>query len=93
MTELCYSWQPTLNGLGHMTENYQNWPCRAIWSDYLMDEFKEADYPVQNSLKIVWEFWEVIKVQMITKIRRIDEKVKMKKKSTPGLSLKNENNK
>lgn len=48
---LSYSWQSTLNGSGQ-TENYQNWPYIAISRDYLIEEFKKVDYPVQNSLKV-----------------------------------------
>lgn len=45
----------------------------------MITEFKATDYPIQESLKTVGEFWEVIKVQMITEIRT-DEESKIKKK-------------
>lgn len=62
-TELV-SYQLTLSGLGYKTVIKIEPSVSNLWYSHLRDliaEFKEVDYPLQDSLKIVREFWEVIR--------------------------------
>lgn len=57
--------------------------------DYLIAEFKEADIPVQDSLKIVGGILGSHQMQMITEIRRTDKESEIKEKNLiPRLNLK-----
>lgn len=52
--------------------------------------FQRSRLSHQDSSKTVGKFWEFIKVQVITEIKKTDEEFKNKKKKILGLKLKKE---